>query len=75
VVTVKPGGEASFDLGYDDATGYENDRCPISARVAITPPNASRPITVPWRMQPYGGGSVTHLRCGQITVSPVFAGR
>lgn len=74
VVTLTPGAEASFDLGYDDSTGYENDKCPVSARVEITPPNAYKPITVSWRIQPYGGGSVTHVRCGQITVSPVFAG-
>ncbi len=71
-VTLRPGARASFDLGYDDATGYENDKCPTSARVEITPPNAYRSITVAWRMQPYGGGSVQHLRCGQVTVSPVF---
>jgi len=74
VVTLTPGALASFDLGYDDATGYGNDRCPTSARVEITPPNDFRSITISWRIQPYGGGSVTHLRCGQITVSPVYAG-
>jgi hypothetical protein len=74
VVVLTPGAEASFDLGFDDSTGYQREKCPTSARVEITPPNAYRPITVAWRIQPYGGGSVTHLRCGQITVSPVFAG-
>jgi hypothetical protein len=75
LVSLRPGHEASFDLGYDDATGYGNERCPTSARVEVTPPNAYEPITVVWRIQPYGGGTVQHLRCGQITVSPVFAGR
>jgi hypothetical protein len=74
-VSLPPGHEASFDLGYDDATGYGNESCPTSARVEVTPPNAYAPITVAWRMQPYGGGTIQHLRCGQITVSPVFAGR
>jgi hypothetical protein len=73
VVTLAPGGAASFDLGYDDGTGYANERCPTSSRVEITPPNAHTPITITWRIQPYGGGSIAHLRCGQITVSPVFA--
>jgi len=75
LVTLPHGHEASFDLGYDDATGYGNERCPTSVRVEVTPPNAYEPITVVWRMQPYGGGTIQHLRCGQITVSPVFAGR
>lgn len=73
-VTLRPEAWASFDVGYDDATGYANDKCPTSARVEITPPNAYRPITVAWRIQPYGGGSIRHLRCGQITVSPVYSG-
>jgi hypothetical protein len=75
VVSLSPGHEASFHLGYDNATGYGSESCPISARVEVTPPNAYEPITVVWRMQPYGGGTIQHLRCGQITVSPVFAGR
>jgi Protein of unknown function (DUF4232) len=74
IVMLAPGGEASFDLGYDDSTGYGLKECPTSARVEITPPNAYTPITVPWHIQPYGGGSVTHVRCGAITVSAVFAG-
>ena len=73
VVTLAPGGAASFDLGYDDGTGYGNERCPTSSRVEITPPSADTPITISWRIQPFGGGSIAHLRCGQITVSPVFA--
>ena len=73
IVILAPGQEASFDLGYDDGTGYGNESCPTSARVEVTPPNAYAPITVVWRMQPYGGGTIQHLRCGQITVSPVFA--
>ncbi|MGD1050592.1 MAG: DUF4232 domain-containing protein [Solirubrobacteraceae bacterium] len=75
LVSLAPGHEASFDLGYDDGTGYGNESCPTSARVEVTPPNAYTPITVVWRMQPFGGGTIQHLRCGQITVSPVFAGR
>jgi uncharacterized protein DUF4232 len=74
LVILAPRAMASFDLGYDDGTGYGLARCPTSARVEITPPNDHRPITVSWRLQPYGG-SVTHLRCGRITVSPVFGGR
>jgi hypothetical protein len=74
LVSLAPRREASFVVGYDDATGYGNESCPTSERVAVTPPNASAPIIVVWRMQPYGGGTIQHLQCGQITVSPVFAG-
>ena len=73
-VTLVPGAAASFDLGYADATGYARLKCPTSARVKITPPKSTGQITVSWHLQPYGG-SIEHLRCGIITVSPVFAGR
>ena len=73
VVTLARGAKASFDIGYADATGYGNEQCPTSARVAITPPNDAAALTIAWRLQPYGG-DIPHLRCGEITVSPVFAG-
>lgn len=72
VVTLLPGNQAKFDLGYDNSTGYGNAVCPTSAQVEITPPGSSQPITVPWKFQPYGGGSIPKLRCGEITVSPVY---
>ncbi|HUB76430.1 MAG TPA: DUF4232 domain-containing protein [Solirubrobacteraceae bacterium] len=67
------GGEASFDMGYADATGFGNEHCPTSSRVEITAPNDYRTLTISWAIQPYGG-DIPHLRCGQINVSPVFAG-
>lgn len=72
VVTLLPGNEAMFDLGYDNSTGYGNVICPTSAQVEITPPGSSQPIVMPWKFQPYGGGSIPKLRCGEITVSPVY---
>jgi len=42
LVVVKPGRRASFDVGYDDSTGYEREQCPTSARVEITPPTPLR---------------------------------
>jgi Protein of unknown function (DUF4232) len=71
-VILKPGAEAIFDLGYTDATGYGTASCPTSAQVEITPPNTSQPITVVWQLQAYGGSAIA-LRCGVITVSPVYA--
>lgn len=73
LVTLRPRGSAAFDAGWDDSTGYGSKKCPTSTRVLVTPPNAYRSIRVVWRIQPYGGGTIQHLRCGQITVSPVFA--
>ena len=73
VVIVRPRASAAFDAGWDDATGYGLKKCPTSSRVLVTPPDAYRSISVRWRIQPYGGGTIQHLRCGQITVSPVFA--
>jgi len=74
VVDVAPGAEASFDLGFPDGTGYGGAVCPTSTEVEFTPPNAVQPITVPLQIQPYGGGTIAELQCGQIHVSPVFSG-
>ncbi|MGA2471146.1 MAG: DUF4232 domain-containing protein [Solirubrobacteraceae bacterium] len=74
VVTLAPGGEASFDLGYANSTGFGNATCPASSEVEVTPPNDYTSITVAWKIQPYGGSDIKHLQCGQITVSPVFSG-
>jgi len=71
LVTLAPGQKASFDIGYSDATGFSNERCPTSARVEVTPPNDFKAVTVRWRLQPYGG-SIPHLKCGLISVSPVY---
>lgn len=72
IVTLLPGNEAMFDLGFDNATGYGGAVCPTSATVEITPPGANQPITVSWKFQPYGGGTIANLRCGEITTSPVY---
>jgi len=73
LLTLAPGHHASFFVGFADATGYGLDKCPASARVAVVPPNDQAPITIAWRLQPYGG-STEHLRCGEIAVSPVVPG-
>lgn len=72
-VTLVPGAMASFVAGWADATGYSGDTCPTSTRVEITAPNDYTSITIAWAIAPYGG-TVQHLRCGQIAVSPVYAG-
>ncbi len=73
LVTLAPGRHASFFVGFADATGFGLDKCPVSARVEVVPPNDRQAITIAWRLAPYGG-STEHLRCGEITVSPVVPG-
>ena len=72
VVMLRPGGVAKFDLGYANQTGYGSASCPTSARVTITPPNNLKLINARWHLQPYGGSTIAKLRCGEITVSPVY---
>ncbi len=72
IVTLLPGDEALFDLGYTDATGYGIEKCPTAFQEAITPPGSTKSIIVAWEMTVFGG-DIPHLRCGEITVSPVYA--
>lgn len=72
-VTVAPGGTASFVAGWADATGYAGETCPTSSRVEITAPNDYSSLTIAWAIAPYGGNT-TNLHCGDISVSPVYAG-
>lgn len=68
LVTLSPGGTASFDLGYHDATGFSGAApCPTSAQLEVTAPNAYQHLVIADRLSPYGP-------CGAITVSPVYAG-
>jgi hypothetical protein len=73
LVVLVPGAQAMFDIGYSSQTGYGAAVCPTSAQVQITPPGSDQSIGVPWKLQPYGGPTIAKLRCGEITVSPVFA--
>jgi hypothetical protein len=73
VVVLSPGAQAMFDIGYSSQTGYGNAVCPTSAQVQITPPGSDQTISVPWILQPYGGPTIARLRCGEVTISPVFA--
>ena len=73
VVVLLPGKQAMFDIGYSNGTGYGTAVCPTSAQVDISPPGSNQSISVRWSLQPYGGPTIAKLRCGEITVSPVFA--
>jgi len=72
LVTLTPGAQAKFDLLYAAQTGYGNAYCPTSSKVAFTPPGSKIALTLDWKIQPYGGGSIQKLRCGEIKVSPLY---
>lgn len=73
VVTLEPGHNAKFDMLYAAQTGYGNAVCPTSTSVDFTPPGSSTALALPWKIQPYGGGTIQALRCGEIKVSPIYA--
>ena len=72
LITLAPGAQAKFDLLYEAQTGYGNAFCPTSSKVAFTPPGSKVALTLDWKIQPYGGGSIQKLRCGEIKVSPLY---
>ncbi len=72
VVTLAPGGKAKFDLLYAAQTGYGNAYCPTSGKVDFTPPGSKIALSLDWKIQPYGGGTIQKLRCGEIKVSPLY---
>lgn len=74
LVRLKHGSRAFFDVTYPDRTGYENSLCPTSTWVEVFVPGAVKPIKVPWRIQPFGGITISKLQCGQVSVSPFFEG-
>ncbi len=66
LVTLPPGGSASFSLAYEDVPSGGETTCPTSAQLEITPPNDFDHLVV--------GASLSPCRGGAITVSPVVAG-
>ncbi|MGH9129800.1 MAG: DUF4232 domain-containing protein [Acidimicrobiales bacterium] len=70
-VKLKPGGQASFTLGYADQTGFGSSTCPASVNLEVTPPNDYSHLVIPDRISAYGP-SVG--QCGAINVSPVYPG-
>ena len=72
IITLAPGAKAKFDLLYAAQTGYGNAVCPTSTTVDFTPPGSKVALALNWKIQPYGGGTIQKLRCGEIKVSPVY---
>jgi hypothetical protein len=71
------GAVAYFGVHYASQTGYDGLRCPTSAALRLTAPGTTAAPVVRGRggmIQPYGG-TIPHLRCGIVHVSPVGARR
>lgn len=66
LVTLTPGGSASFSIAYEDVPVNNEGPCPTSAQLEITPPNDFDHLVVHATLSPCRGGT--------ITVSPVVAG-
>ncbi|HLI31782.1 MAG TPA: DUF4232 domain-containing protein [Solirubrobacteraceae bacterium] len=77
VVTLGAGAQAWFGVYYADRTGYGTLTCPTATRLRFTPPQLKGTITLAGkgaRITPYGG-SVEHLQCGDVMLTPVSAKR
>ncbi len=73
LVTLQPGEEASFLLGYASPDPYGLS-CPSSTQLLVTPPNETRSLTIPFRLRSAGGVDAAHAQCCVVTVSAVYAG-
>jgi hypothetical protein len=74
LVTLGPGEEASFALGYASPGGF-NISCPSSTSLVVTPPNETQPIVIPYQMSPSEPDTTgSNGQCGRVTVSPVYPG-
>lgn len=63
-ITLAPGADAFFNMGYSDATSA-NQSCSAASSLWVTPPNAVDHAVVTHQITACGGG--------QLTVSPVFS--
>ena len=68
---------AYFGVHYAAQTGYDSLTCPTSAALRLTAPGTAAGVVVRGRggaIQPYGG-TIPHLHCGILDVSPLGARR
>jgi hypothetical protein len=73
VTLIKAGAPAIFMLGYADSTGYGTAKCPAADTLRITPPGDLAAQDLHVGLQPYGGGTIQSLVCGEIAVSPIMS--
>ncbi len=72
LIAVNPGQSAIFNLMYEAGTGYGNSVCPTSTSVLFTPPGSTTALSLPWKIQPFGGATIAKLHCGEIRTSPIY---
>lgn len=69
LVTLSPGAQASFQIAYHNATEYQGQSCPKSAKVEITPPNTYNHFILPEHIQLCRGNlKITPVRASVIPV-------
>jgi hypothetical protein len=75
VVVLTPGKTAHFWIAFHDETGYGPSTCPTSDALRFSPPHDTATITLRGRHGQIAAyyGSVQHLVCGVIQVTPVTA--
>jgi len=77
VVTLAKGASAWFGVEWHSQTGFANRTCPTAVRLLLYPPQRTRAVVLSGNgahIAPYGG-TIEHLRCGLIGVTPVTAKR
>jgi hypothetical protein len=75
VVTLAAQRSAWFGVFFADGTGYGTLKCPTAARLRLTPPHVNGTVTLTGdgaHIAPYGG-SIPHLHCGDVQLTPVTA--
>jgi len=81
-VVLAHNGVAYFGVHYAAGTGYGADKCPTSAALALIAPGTASSQTIIAQVvrgaggaiQPYGG-TIEHLHCGEVLVTPVTGKR
>jgi Domain of unknown function (DUF4232) len=77
VVTLARRASAWFGVEWHSQTGYGNRTCPTAARLLLYPPQRTGALILSGngaRIAPYGG-TIKHLHCGEVGVTPVTAKR
>jgi len=58
LVTVSPGGTATFKMHWEDVPVGNETTCPTSSQLAVTPPDEFVPLIIPFQTMACGGGEL-----------------
>lgn len=77
LVVLAPGKTAYFGVIFHDQTGFAKLTCPTSAALRFTPPQNTATVTLRGTDAQIAAyhGTIEHLVCGYISVTPVTAKR